>query len=247
MQTVTAIRHVAFEDLGSWAPVLTAHGFRVRYLDAGLHDLSRVDPFGPDLLVVLGGPIGATDEMDYPFLADELRLLARRIDAGRPTLGICLGAQLMARALGARIHPDAVREIGWTPLTLTDAGRSSCLAPLAGPGMAVLHWHSDSFELPHGAELLASTERCRNQAFAYGDHALGLQFHPEVTERGLEPWYIGHARTIAGDPELSPARLRAAASHHVPALQPAARSCLEHWLESTGLCRAAEDVAEPES
>ena len=113
---VLAIRHIAFEDLGSFAPVLTKRGFDIDYVEAaeGLHD---VDGSTPALLIVLGGPIGAYEDASYPFLKNELRLLERRLAAGRPTLGICLGAQLMARALGARVYPGPRKEIGWAPLT----------------------------------------------------------------------------------------------------------------------------------
>ena len=100
--TVEAIRHVHFEDLGTLAPALAGAGAAIRYREAGQDDLAAVDPLAADLLVVLGGPIGAGDDALYPFLADELRILEARLAAGRPTLGVCLGAQLMARALGAR-------------------------------------------------------------------------------------------------------------------------------------------------
>ena len=151
-----------------------------------------------DLLVVLGGPIGAYEEELYPFLADELRVIERRLAAGRPVLGICLGSQLMARALGARVYPGTGKEIGWAPLQLTAAGRDSCLAPLGG-GAPVLHWHGDTFDLPKGASLLASTPRYKNQAFAWQRHGLALQCHIEATAAGLERWYIGHACEIGDD------------------------------------------------
>ncbi len=152
-RTAAAIRHVAFEDLGSFAPVLEAAGYTVRYLEAADGLASPAVAEEADLLVVLGGPIGAYEDDAYPFLADELRLLERRLAAGRPLLGICLGAQLIARALGASVYPGAVKEIGWSPVRLTDAGESSCLRHL-GRGISVLHWHGDTFDLPAGATRL---------------------------------------------------------------------------------------------
>ena len=131
MKTVVALRHVAFEDLGTLDPLLRQQGASVRYLEAGCDALDQLEALGPDLLIVLGGPIGANDEALYPFLRQELALLERRLAAGRPTLGICLGAQLMARALGARVYPAAGKEIGWSPLALTEAGRRSPLRFLA--------------------------------------------------------------------------------------------------------------------
>jgi GMP synthase (glutamine-hydrolysing) len=225
-KSALAIRHVAFEDLGSFGPVLESCGYAIQSLDAGYDDLSDADC---DLLVVLGGPIGANDEADFPFLRDELRLIERRVGRGQPILGICLGAQLIARALGARVYRAKAKEIGFAPVSLTAAGRQSCLAPLAD--RAVLHWHGDTFDLPDGARHLAASEICPHQAFAWGadDSVLALQFHPEVTARGLERWFIGHSGELAAS-GLSVAALRADAARHGAALERAAGDILTRWL-----------------
>jgi GMP synthase (glutamine-hydrolysing) len=230
MRSAIAIRHVAFEDLGSLAAVLERRGFALAYRDAPVDDLAAADIVDCDLLVVLGGPIGAYEEEPYAFLRDELRAIETRLRAGKPVLGICLGSQLMALALGARVYPGTGKEIGWSKLTLTEAGRRSCLAPL-GDGTPVLHWHGDTFDLPKGATHLASTERYRHQAFAWERHGLALQFHIEVTAPELERWYIGHACEIAATPGLSVPVLRAEAEHWAPGLAPVAARCLEVWLD----------------
>src|ERR1700761_1791037 len=123
-----AIRHVGFEDMGTFALPLIEAGYDIAYLDAGVDDLGAIDPLAPDLLCVLGGPIGAYEEKLYPFVADEVALLKMRLAAERPTLGLCLGAQMMARALGAAVYKGRAREIGFIPLTLTQAGRDGILA-----------------------------------------------------------------------------------------------------------------------
>ncbi|SEH25993.1 glutamine amidotransferase [Magnetospirillum fulvum] len=233
MKTCAALRHVAFEDLGSFEPYLRRAGFDIAYHEAGYDDLSGFDPLAPDLLVVLGGPIGAYDDAIYPFLRDELRLVEARLASGRPLIGLCLGAQLMARALGASVHPNpAGREIGWSPLSLTDAGMASPLCELAG--IDVLHWHGDTFDLPAGAAALASTAITPNQAFLHGGAALGLQFHVEGTARGLERWFIGHAAEI-GQAGLSVPDLRAATARHAAALEQQGTRLLGRFLDGVRL------------
>ena len=208
--------------------------FDVRYVEAA-GDLSDVDGLEPALMIVLGGPIGAYEDAIYPFLKHELRFLERRLAADRPTLGICLGAQLMARALGARVYAGPRKEIGWAPLTLTPEGRRSPLDRLAGRGEAVLHWHGDTFDLPVGAVRLASTALYENQAFAWRQSAMALQFHPEVTAPGLEPWFVGHAYEIAATPGIE---VRTAAGGH-PALRtrspPQRTEFFSGWLDGLGL------------
>ena len=232
VKTVLALRHLAFEDLGLLSPVLEARGFeRFVTLDAGVDDLREVDLDAVDLMVVLGGPIGAYDDALYPYLLDELALIERRLAARRPLLGICLGAQLMARALGAEVKPmpHGKKEIGFSPLQLTTAGRDSALAPLA-EGQAVLHWHGDQFGLPEGVPSLAETPLCPHQAFAIGDHALGLQFHLEGDPARLEQWLIGHAGELsqAGVP-LD--QLRRDAARHGPGLRAALEAVMTRWLK----------------
>lgn len=239
-----AIRHVAFEDLGSFETVFKRHGYNIEYLEAGVDDLGRVVRQPPDLLVVLGGPIGANDVADYPFLKDELVALERRAERDLPTLGICLGSQLMACALGARVYPARGKEIGWAPIALTDAGRASCLSALAPLDEPVLHWHGDTFDLPFGAVHLASTEICPHQAFAWGRHWLALQFHLEATTRGLERWFIGHTSEIAATKGVSVARLRADTARWGRSLEARGTACLTRWLAAVETARPAVSLSE---
>jgi GMP synthase (glutamine-hydrolysing) len=230
MPTTVALRHVAFEDLGLLAPVLASRGHTIRYIDVPVEPLASLDPLACDLLVVLGGPIGVYQTAQYPFLVEEIELIARRLAAGRPTLGICLGSQLIARALGQDVYASGVKEIGWAQIELTDAGRASCLRHLADT--PVLHWHGDTFDLPDGATLLASTSRCRNQAFLWRDHVLGLQFHVEAAGVALESWFVGHASELGATDVV---QFRADTARCTPAVTKAGARCFEDWLDSVGL------------
>lgn len=237
MSDVLALRHVPFEDLAYFESILADRGLGVRYVDAVTDDLAAIDAVRPALLVVLGGPIGAYEDTAYPFLGDELRLIEHRLRANRPTLGICLGAQLMARALGASVYPGQVKEIGWAPVTLTEAGRRSPLRFIGESegGGVVLHWHGDTFDLPDGAVHLASSALYENQAFSWGQSALALQFHAEAGGRGLERWFVGHAAEIGAQAGLSVAALRSDTERFTPSVTAAGQAFFSAWLTSVGL------------
>jgi GMP synthase - Glutamine amidotransferase domain len=223
------IHHVAFEDLGVMEPLLAARGYRVRDLRAGVDPLDPDRVAGAELLVVLGGPIGVGDQQRYPFLTRELDAVAARLDRGGPTLGICLGAQLVAAALGAEVAPSGRVEIGYGPLTLTRAGRDSVLAELGDT--PVLHWHGDQFAIPSGAKRLAATPGFPNQAFSRGAEVLALQFHLEADHTRIEQWLIGHAHELASR-GIDPQVLRDEARRHGPDLSLRAQAVLGSWLDA---------------
>ncbi|MFD1910707.1 glutamine amidotransferase [Halodurantibacterium flavum] len=225
--SLQAIRHVHFEDLGSSEAILHEAGYDIEYLDVADRDPSAIDPLAADLLVVLGGPIGVNDADTYPVVSKEIDLLKARLAANRPTMGICLGAQLMAAALGAPVYPGPRKEIGWSTLELTASSGQNPLAALQG--VPVLHWHGDTFDLPDGCELLASTTICRNQAFSRGPNILGLQFHPEVAVARFEHWLLGHASELS-TANISPVALRRDAQLYGKGLEAANARVLRGWL-----------------
>ena len=189
------LRHLVFEDLGVFDSELQRCGFTVEYRQAGVEPLSASDWQDADLVVVLGGPIGVYEQQRYPWLADQIEHLGLRLRALKPTLGICLGAQLMATALGARVVAGQRKEFGWAGLTLSMAGHASALRHLAA--VQGLRWHGDTFDMPGQATLLATTDITPNQAFSVGTHALALQFHPEVESTRIETRLIGHKLELA--------------------------------------------------
>ncbi|MBS7544189.1 glutamine amidotransferase [Ancylobacter oerskovii] len=227
-QTALVLRHVPFEDLGSFETVLREAGYAIDYADVGRRDLATMDPVAPDLVVVLGGPVGVYEADRYPFLREEGLLLSRRLARRLPTLGICLGAQLMAAALGAAVRPTGLKEIGFAPLELTPEGQSGPLRHLAGT--PVLHWHGDAFAIPDGASCLATTPACATQAFSLGPNVLGLQFHPEFDiSAGIEAWLVGHAAELSAA-GIDPRPLRTDAVAFGAPLRAAARAMLREWL-----------------
>lgn len=224
-----ALRHVAFEDLGLLAPVLEREGWDVGFREAAVDNLLHRSIKNTELLIILGGPIGVYEIGDYPFLNSEIALIEYRLSRDLPTLGICLGSQLMAKALGGRVFKGPVKEIGWGAIDLTAEGRSSCLNAVQGEGAVVLHWHGDTFDLPPDAVRLASNENYDNQAFAYGRDALALQFHLEADPRQLEEWYVGHAVELSAA-GVSIVDLRAAALRYANGLKHRADRVFSSWL-----------------
>jgi GMP synthase (glutamine-hydrolysing) len=139
-------------------------------------------------MISLGGPMSANDEAEHPWIQAEIRLLKACIEAGLPTVGICLGGQMMARAMGGRVERHHTQEIGWFPLETNAAGLADPVMGAAGSSPTVYHWHGDTFHLPPGAELLAASKACPRQAYRLGDRAYGFQFHPEADHQLIGEW-----------------------------------------------------------
>lgn len=174
---VHVLQHVPFEGLGSIEVWLTQSGARLTYTrffaSADLPALADID-----LIIALGGPMSVNDEKQLPWLREEKHFIAEAVVRNRAVLGICLGSQLIAGALGSRVYPNAEKEIGWFPVFAEPTVPGTVAFPAS---IEVFHWHGETFDLPAGAVRLASSAACRNQAFQIGARVIGLQFHLETT------------------------------------------------------------------
>ncbi len=188
MRRLLVCQHVAHEILGILDPLLRDAGFRIRYVNFGRQPDARPDMSRYDGLVILGGPMNCDQVDRYPHLATEVELAQVAIGAGKPVLGICLGSQVLARALGARVKRNPVKEIGWYELKPTAEGELDPLFRHLKGGQQIFQWHGDTFDIPDHAVRLAESPDCANQAFRYGDNVYGLQFHLEVDEPMIERW-----------------------------------------------------------
>ncbi len=178
------LQHVPFEGLGAIELWALERGFEISY--TALWD----NPAFPDIkdfdwLVIMGGPMNVDEENLYPWLREEKKFIERAIKADKKVLGVCLGAQLIARVLGAHVIKNPFKEIGWLPVTLTEEARHSRLFQDLPPELTVFHWHGDTFELPKGAVRMAESQACLNQAFIYKNNVVGLQFHLESTPESV--------------------------------------------------------------
>ena len=229
-RTGLIIRHVPHEGIAGYRAPIEAAGYELARIDVADPDFGAVDLGEPDLLIMMGGPMGVYEQDEHPWIACQMKRLARRIDAGRPTLGVCFGAQMIAAAMGARVYPGPAKEVGFHPLSFVDP--SSPLRHLAD--VPVLHWPGDTFDLPDDVELLASTPAYPHQAFRRGSNILALQFHGEM---GLDPrfdeWlnqWPGALAETGGSVE----GMRDLHSRHGPPAVVAGRAMIAEWLAGLG-------------
>jgi GMP synthase (glutamine-hydrolysing) len=188
MKRILVFQHVPYEPLGTLNPQLKAAGFRIRYVNFSRTPEAVPSVDGYNGLVVLGGPMGAYQTDRHPHLGTEIELIRQALHLRLPVLGICLGAQLLARALGAKVGPASKPEIGWHTISLSGGAQDDPLFRHFKPTQKIFQWHSDTFALPRGATHLAASAVCNNQAFKFGDNAYGLQFHLEVDRQLIGRW-----------------------------------------------------------
>jgi len=237
---ILVLQHVAHEPLGSLEAVFRQAGLRWQYVElfrqpmAGLEQLPLEKEAAG--LVVLGGPMNVDQVRQHPHLAHELPWIREAVAIELPVLGICLGAQLLAKALGARVFANGRKEIGWYPIHTTAQAAEDPLFSGTGPSETVFQWHGDTFELPEGAVRLARAELCENQAFRFGPSAWGLQFHVEMTAPLIDSWleYPQNREELAGLDYVDPAEIRARAAEGLRAMEALGRRVLPRFA---ALCR----------
>ncbi len=221
MKPVLVVCQVPHEGLGTIADALARNRLPYMLIDAIAGGPHHFDPRYLAGLIVMGGPMNVDEVEKYPALADEVRWLRQAVDALLPVLGVCLGAQLLAKALGSPVYANRVKEIGWYEIDFLPAALTDPLFENVSPQTTVFQWHGDTFDLPAGAVQLARSPRCENQAFRFGDRAYGLQFHMEVTTAIIESWLCesGNCGELAGLDYIDPAVIRRETPEKLPTMQ----------------------------
>lgn len=220
LRKILVVQHVPHEPLGTLDRLLRRHKIRIKFVNFSRHPDALPDIAGYDALIVLGGPMNVDEAHLHPHLLTEMRLLEAALRADLPILGICLGAQLLAHVLGAPVGRNRAPELGWQEVRLTEAGRADPVLCHLQQGKQVFHWHGDTFGIAQGAVLLAESDLCAHQAFRYGKHAYGLQFHLEADEPVIDRWLRVYqddlARTHGPD---AAQRIRLQTRQHLPPMR----------------------------
>ncbi len=218
MSKILVCQHVAYEILGTLNPLLKEHGCRIRYVNFDREPDAQPELDGYEGLVILGGPMNVAQVDQCPHLMYEVQLIRAALEQDIPILGICLGAQLLAVALGAEVNPNPCKEIGWYDMTLTADGSKDPLFGHFSQTEKIFQWHGDTFEIPKGAVHLAASETCPNQAFRYGDKVYGFQFHLEVDAPMVHRWlqvphHVQEIEALGG--AIDPEQIRRETSQYI--------------------------------
>jgi GMP synthase (glutamine-hydrolysing) len=237
MSRLMVFQHVAAEPLGTLHARIRARGHRVRFHNFGRDPHAQPDVGRYHALIVLGGPMHVTDQHRHPHLQTELAAIEAALRQGKPVLGICLGAQLLAHVLGAAVCRHRQHEIGWYQLATTPAARSDPVLGHLGERTPVFQWHACTFALPAGAEQLARTETCEQQAFRFGSNVYGFQFHMEADDAMIERWlaHPTYREELAGAGlGRDAASIRAGTGAALAAMRPAAETTFNNFLDLVG-------------
>jgi len=231
---ILVFQHVPYEPLGTLDPLLKEAGFRIRYVNFGREPESRPRLSGYEALIILGGPMNSDQIETYPNLIREVEIIREAVDLGKSVLGICLGAQLLAKALGGAVVRNKTREIGWHDVDLTEAGANDPVLSTFAERQQVFQWHEDGIVLPPGAVHLASSDASAVQAFRQGDHAYGFQFHLEANASLIDRWLTVPANQATLKDEVGrvdPAGIRRQCGESIDALEAQSRETFSRWID----------------
>lgn len=231
---ILVFQHVPYEPLGTLDPLLKEAGFRIRYVNFGRDPAERPTLDRYAAIIVLGGPMNADQIDSYPNLITEVEILREAIDRDMSVLGICLGAQLLAKALGGSVRRNAQREIGWYDVDLTDEGAADPVLSTFAGTQPVFQWHEDGIEIPAGTVHLASSPASDVQAFRHGEHVYGFQFHLEVDAQLIDRWLTVPANRPILEAErdnIDPDAIRARTEDSIDALQALSRETFSRWID----------------
>lgn len=231
---VLVFQHVPYEPLGTLDPLLKEAGFRIRYVNFGRMPEQRPALDRYAALIVLGGPMNADQIDTYPNLLTEVAIIREAVDRDMSVLGICLGAQLLAKALGGNVARNRVREIGWHEVEMTEAGLNDPVLSTFAPRQEVFQWHEDGISLPPGMECLASSPASPVQAFRYGEHAYGFQFHLEANRPLIERWLTvpAHQESLLEEAgAVTPEEILRRARTSMAPLEALSRATFSRWIE----------------
>lgn len=223
--------HKSTADSGAFTQILLERGHEVDLRLSFDDPTYGLDIAEHDVAIFMGGPMGVYQTDIFPYLNNEIHYIEKRLAAGKPYLGICLGAQLMAKAMGSEVYPGKQgKEIGWHSITVNDAGQKTPVKYLDAGYTPMMQWHGDTFDLPKDATLLASSAQYQNQAIAYGDKAIGLQCHPEVTKNNIELWLATGYKELT-EVGMNVPDLRAKTLKNIPLLEKQRALFFNEWLD----------------
>lgn len=237
MKKILVCQHVAYEILGTLNPLFKDNGFRIRYVNFSRHPDLKPTLENYQGLVILGGPMNLGQTDTYRHLLHEIEMIEYAMEKGIPTLGICLGAQLIAKALGAEVGSNREKEIGWYDVSLTKEGKKDPIFSHFDGTEKIFQWHGDTFKIPQGAVHLASSPSCANQAFRFGDSVYGFQFHLEVDEpmiaRWLEvPLHLNELDKLKG--KIDPENIRQETPLYIDRLKDLSRKTFTEFIKLIG-------------
>jgi GMP synthase (glutamine-hydrolysing) len=245
MPRLLVCQHVPYEILGTLNPLLKSAGFRIRYVNFGRHPDAQPSLEGYQGLVVLGGPMSVNQTAEHPHLETEMRLIEEALQKELPILGICLGAQLIAKTLGAEVYPNKEKEIGWYDVAPTKNAGADPLIRHFEPSEKIFQWHGDTFDLPHGALHLASSTLSEQQAFRYGENVYALQFHLEVDEPMIERWltvptHVQEIESLGG--KIDPETIRRGTPAHIQRLKELSDSVFGGFIKLFGFAKTRRSL-----